>query len=1498
MHNLKGRQSAVLETFSGTITLADPTSLPEGGSPRNQNMDFNVGSVFTRQGLDSRFTYSGNFFGPNAANHAVNTNISGDVWNNPTNALILGDYADCVLNLRVLKVRVTSGGTYADPAGPAVGFAGTGSGAAGTAVMSPNGLGQYYVSGVLMTSFGVYTSLVTVSFTGGSGSGAAGTANLDSLPTDALDLTQFSFSIPGTLNPQGIKLTVHACASGPAILFAQLLKAGVPFGDQVTVATLNSTPQQYLLGGVDYLFNAAWVTSDFNNTGFGVRFTVTSSSPADVFVGYPQIQLFFTPGVNNFNYITTFEDDFGNIKTLAEDASGEWWVEDVTNDKGVLSPLFTGPPPGSYGSSFTADSRQFIAISDLLQGSFPPQGYTGTWRDRVSQVGPGAAPTFTGTLTNNGIISITAYAYSGGILTLTATNTLTAGEVVRMLAVSTDPLFPLNGQLFNVLGTGLSGSQFEIAETAVTGSGATTATAAPQYTYPIAASPNGITQFPFWNSAQGFQSQLDDILWSSGPGSTSSGNVVTIYYLNAFTHPTGIDANLAKLMQQQLFPVYVYVSGTNLPVANGTQLVTGIGIGTPPGGGDQRYYFTFNVPSSSHQNLGGGSNSQPGQYQLTVATITTTLPLPGVQTGDQITVSGDPNASWDNTWSIVDALNSGSYSISQTSMTAGVATYDWALSGSTLTPPVVGQLVTVTNTLNGNGVFNVTDAVIATVTGSVSGTFTVNGFGNQSFSLQTEVGQATTSGNEFQIDPGPLTLGNPAADPIYGNSGGGFITLIGSSSVVVATGTRKGTVFFIDRNGYWTEPAPPTEFTVNENTNYILAANIPIGPADVIGRGIAFTEAGQEGQPGASYYTIPTPVQFVFNGVTYLSSALIIWDNTTTTAQFTFPDQVLLNAEEIDIQGNNLFALGELGDAGWCAQYAGRSVWGRVRNKIQNFLNLSFDGGYLPNPGGNLLPLGWGLDQNSNPSNSLPTLLVSPVFGNSYYILNQTGTVQASLGMITQPAYQDWHNVAILQNQTAYSVRVTARTPSSAKEGVLVIDLTEFNAGSGYGQTLGTFQLNLSAMTSDMMTYSGTLLTDATLTIPQNLLLRVWAENLGAGGDVEIDRIDVFPTQAPTNYTALTISYKNDWESFDLVTGGTDTTTVNAQPANGAFEMNGLLYIVKESSLGYIAETPNQEPANWNPYKEVSNIAGACGINAYDVGKKWAGMACQNGLFLFNGGEPIPVELEVPEIWQAINWANAQGLVFRNDTANNRFLIACPMATPNQWAPDFPANDGTGGNNVILYVNYDGIGTIEELMHADPMHITMMGKMSVHDIRRKWSLWSIPTPYMALIKRAELFEEMLVCNGIASSKIYGFGSFTAGADDGQAFPWSYCTYPFVTQDKAKEFPMFGMHNKRYVMWDLLLSGNSQPGKGLNQALGTTQLTFYQNTLNAPYPFVVPGGIALSSNEANDIEGDLNEYCMRMFVEISGNAVGSWANLSRATLVGAADKWAPIRGKTS
>lgn len=1317
MNNIAGAGSAELSVFSGTVTLAAPQDLPEGASPRNQNCDFNVGSVFTRDGLANPFTYQNSSVtgpGNNAADVA-----QGSAWTNPSNVL-------------------TNAGFYA---------------------------------------------LNTLTDASG-------------LITDFIYIREFAFSVPSTVGVQGFSINVLGYASGSATLNVQLLKGGSPVGSAETIALSVGTPSTVTLGAINDLFGASWLYSDLNNINFGLRMWITSPNPTTVYLSYTTLTAYFTPAQVNFNYVTTFEDDFGTIRTLALDANGQWWVENVSQNINVLVPLFDGPPAGSFASSFTADSREYIAISDLLQGNYPPQQYTGQWNDRVSQVGPGAPPTFTG------------------------------------ITASTD-------------------------------------------TYAI----SSITQLGPQSRGSSY------FLQSSGPGSTTAGNVVTVYYSDSTG--AGPDNNLVNAFNSGEAPVYIYTSFTGAPVEQGpyVQQVTSVGLGSPPGQPRQFYYYTYNVTSNVYLIYrGSGNPGYTANYQITQATLDMAVPVPGLEVGDTISITGNSVVNWNSTWTITQTLNSGQFEITQTTVSGGIATYTYNLVTGSV--PTVGQLVTVTNTLNDNGALNVVNAPIVSASGGATGTFTIAVSSPDAPAVQEE-GLATTAGTQFTFDPGAPLVGS-ATDPIYGTGTGGALTFGGPTGQFIGTGTRRGTLFFITRNGYWTAPAPYVQFTIVENTTSIQASNILIGPPNVIARAIVFTEGGTNGVPGASYYTIPTPVTYVVEGVTYTASSLFINDNTTTSASFSFPDATLLNATEVDIQGADLFNLEELPDAAWCVQYAGRTVWGRVRNQIQNFLNMSFDGGYLANPGGQLTPSGW----SQSASTGTGTLLVSPIFGNSYYIQNTAGGTQAQTDMIYQSAYQDQNLVAILQNQTAYSVRVTARTPSSATAGSLVIDLTPFDTGTGFGMPVGSFTLPLSSMTSTMATYEGTILTDSTLNIPSNLVLRVYGSNLTAGEDIEIDRLMISPTQDPTNLTGLTISYgadeaggDSDPESFDQVTGVIDTQTVNAQPANGGFQLRGQLYICKESSLGYLKDTPNQEPANWNPFEEVSNVAGACGIHAYTIdkhkGAEWASMACQNGWYLFNGGAPTPIQIEIQDLWNTINWDSAQGTCICNDIPNQKMYAAICLPTPNPWMIDATVNASPTSPNVILALDYKGMGTIDELMSGIAMHMTMMGKLSVHDIRRKWSLWTIPTPFMGLVKRSELRSIVMFCNGIGSSKIYYLDPSQAGFDDGEPFTSSYCTYPFIDVNKAESLPMFGQHNKRYRFWDLL-----------TEIEGTASLTFYQNSLAAPYPFVVPGGIG-PAQDTNDLQGPLDEYAQRLFVEIV--MTSGYFNLSRLTLSGAQDTWAPVRG---
>lgn len=1178
-----------------------------------------------------------------------------------------------------------------------------------------------------------------------------------------LDVTEFAFDLPSTTYVQGILVTLQGYANTSAQVNVQLIKNGVLYGTPKSIA-LPTASGSIVLGSLTDLWGAALSYSDLNNTAFGLRITVSSAfSLAQAYLDFASIQVGVASADANFNFITTFVAQDGTVRNLSLDANGNFWVENVSSNPGVLELITNDVTPNSYAIGVQGEGVEYLAFNNGFTGSDIPRQYSPQWVDKITQVGPGASPVFT------------------------------------------------PGQ-------------------------------APSNTFDI----TSITQNPP-NSDITDPGHFSVLLQSAGPGSTAPGNVITIYYSPSFfggaPHPEAEDSVLVKAFDSGV-PVYVYISGTTVTAANGTFLVTSVGNAQPPGVDHFRYYFTVQTNTSAYQNI----VEIAGQYQMTVATMTMAVPVPGLTVGNQVTITGASVPAWDSTWPISNTLNSASMSITNTDVATGLATYNYAvLSG---TPPLAGQLVTVTGTTNADGALNVVNATIASSTGGSSGSFTV-AVGTPDAASSPESGQATTAGTIFQFEPGLLTLGT-ATDPIYGNSTGGTLTYVSAAAQLIATGTRQGTVFFITRNGYYTAPGPPVTFTCPENTTSLLASQIPLGPPNVIARGIAFTEAGQNGVPGANFFTIPTPVQFIVENVKYTATSLIINDNTSTSATFFFTDVVLLNALAIDVYGYNLFNQIEIGNPAWIVAYDDRNLYGECQNKIQNFNNLSFDGGYLPT--GQAIPLGW-----STPD-IYGSLLNSPIFGNSYYIKNSTSGSLAAAGSISQTAFQDAYQQPILNANTAYSIRVTARIPSGLTTGELVVSLT---AG---GINFGQFFLPFASMTTNMAIYTGTILVNEFLTVPTGLQLNMEAAEIAAGADVEIDRIEIYPTEIPILGTTVYGSYAGLYEQVDGVTGQGKFTSQNQQPVNGAVVMYDTFYALKGNgpfaSMYSWQASPNLEPSDWD-IPEVAQRAGACGPMAFDFGEQWIVMACRNGIYLYEGGQPGKIMQEIWQVWDAINWKYAETIWVKNDVTTRRVFIGVPLPTPNFWLPNAPVNANPTSPNVILMLNYQGLDTGREIEMSPQMHTTMFGSLNAIDMRRKWSLWQIPSPYGSFVETAT-DKAFYICNGKANSKVYKLDPL-ATTDDGVAIDSLYTTAGLGSPSKMKEQPELGAFNKRIGYGSLRAQGTANLAVRLlpDALLGPADSTLGYNA------WTVPGGFNLAPTCLRDFRFTANFFANRTYVEFRG-----------------------------
>lgn len=1150
MHGTSGGAPVPLSGYGGLVTLADPSSVPEGASPRTYDTDFLVGEVHGRPGLTSIYAFEG-----------VTSPVKGP------------------------GVAVGSGVTWS----------------------TPNNI---------LANDGQFTSTMAGSTTG------------------TLNLTEFAFDEPSTVSITGVEVTLYGYTNSAANISVQLILAGVPFGNVITVP-VPTTSGPIVLGSFTELWGNHLIFSDVNRTDFGISISASSTFPlATVYLDWASIQLGLTTANANFNFVTTFTAQNGDVRNLALDANGNLWVENLTQNPGFLNLAVENIAPGSYAVGVNGPDVEYLAFTDGTTGSDLPLQYTPRWIDRITQVGPGAAPTFSPgqASTNN---------------------------------------------------------------------------------YPILT----ITQFPP-NSDITDPGNLSCLLQSAGPGSTAPGNVITVYYSPGFfggaPHPEAQDQNLVNQFNAGV-PVYVYLSGT--PFGAGTYLVTSIGNALPPGLDHFRYYFTVQANNTSFENIVEAA----GQYQLSVATVTTSKPVPGLAVGNKVTISGASIAGYDSTWTVTRALNSASMVITQTAVTGSVATYNYSISSGS--PPATGQLVTVTGTTNANGALNVNSATITSSTGGASGTFTVAVAVTSAASVP-EDGLATTAGTQFEFDPGITTLGT-GASPIFGNSTGGVLTFIPDTAQLIGPGTRQGTVFFITRNGYFTAPAPPVTFTCPENTTSINVSNIPVGPPNVIARGISITDAGQNGTPGGNFFTLPTPVDYVVNNQTFTSTSFYINDNTSTTATLSFTDNILLNGLAIDTYGYNLFNQIEIGDPGWIASYDFRNFYGLCRNKVQNFLNLSFDGGYLPTSG-QLFPLGW------TTPDSYGQVIVSPRFGDAYYIKNTTASTLPVAGLISQSAFEDWEKQPILNANTQYSVRIAARIPSGNSAGNLVITLT-----SG-GSALGTYTLPFSSLTSNYQILTGTLLTSVFTTVPSDLMLNVSATSLGTEADMEIDRVEIYPTNIPVLGTTVFGSYAGLPEQVDDVTGVVKFESENIQPVNAAHVMYDTLYAMKAwqghtpgASMYSLQSTANLEPADWAE-PEVAQKCGAIGVLAYDFGEQWLVMANRAGLYLFEGGQPGKISQEIFQVWESINWNAGDKIWVLNDVDQRRLFVGVPMPTPNFWLPNAPINNNPTSPNVILMCNYQGLDSGGMLKTEPQMHTTMFGTLNAIDMRRKWSIWQIPSPYAAI----------------------------------------------------------------------------------------------------------------------------------------------------------------------
>jgi hypothetical protein len=603
------------------------------------------------------------------------------------------------------------------------------------------------------------------------------------------------------------------------------------------------------------------------------------------------------------------------------------------------------------------------------------------------------------------------------------------------------------------------------------------------------------------------------------------------------------------------------------------------------------------------------------------------------------------------------------------------------------------NVVTVT-TVSAHNLLATDQAVIAGVTGgatSFNGTFAV-----ASISSSTVFTYAQTGGNES---------GNPntgTANPL-GN---------------IAPGTHQVSVIFKTRQGYLTAPAPIPSGPASlgswtaAGSRKVTLTNIPTGPSNVVARIVCFTGAG-----GASFFYVP--------------ATMVIADNTTTSLTVDFSDTILLAGANVDY----LFKLVELGECAGVIGYASRLFWWGERAKQNNWVNLTFDGGW--DPSGNGRPLGWQRDATFGAGSQREQ--IDAAWAESFRIVADGAT--ATRGLITETAVQDSLGVARIQKNVDYSVRARVKRSANLTAGTLHVHL--FSASGGINTT--GLQVTAASATTTWTEFVADLTTPLA-TIPADLVLRVYADGTpGPNGEsFLVDSIEIFSTNQPVNGSLVRASRVEDPESYDGVNGIMNVAENNGQSVRSAFVLRGNLYFVKDRSLHMTADDGVNEPALWS-ITEVSRKIGTLSVQGADVGDDFAVLAGREGLHYFDGGEPQKLSTEIQATWDSINWAAGSSIWVKVDQQSKRILVGVPLGLATQ-------------PNVVLALDYrEGF--------EPPVHVTFAGTIKAHPQSRKWTRWNIAANSAGIIERSDGTAKVFFGTNAANGKIY---QLTPGqlSDDG------------------------------------------------------------------------------------------------------------------------------------
>ena len=1142
-------------------------------------------------------------------------------------------------------------------------------------------------------------------------------------------------------------------------------------------------------------------------------------------------------------YGKSFVNPDGSVQNLFYDSNGVLYVEDFTGAPGVYSTLATSTP-AAYCKSSTAFGREYIAISDGLHGQEMPLQFDGTNLDRVTMDGPGAAP-------------------SVASVALPSVNIAAGTPIASIPVTEADPTTDI-----------------------------------PPFTF--------YTGLTFWTSASVAALQPGMSITISGnlSGSSPSAMNVTATIVKVATGGTIPGYQNAVYCAHYFPPGTLYGLGGTATV-NGAAVTRNnniVTVGTAAAHQLQPGYQA-QVSGLPAYAIGGGmvsivinNESQPG-----LALVSTSTPH-GLAPGDNVSMTGIPGTAVDTSSSAIRA--------------GGIA----QITTSALVNLGPGSFVTLSGFSNAS--FNVTTAILSVST-DPTGAFTVFTF------LQTTDADVTTPATggtvtlnwpipdtptptyyEVESAPTPTTfyVAVNYSDGTWGSGGvinfawdGTFFVLTVPNSTTftyqqygpnaqataptmpaatvtpygqAAPGLHQMQVLFLTRQGYTTRPSPPVQFMANGG-QYISVSNIPIGPPNVIARILAFT-----GAQGDYFFYLPV-APTVNNQL--VGTATQINDNTTTGALLDFSDNSLFAALAISTPGNDLASQIKLDGALGFGAFGSRLItWGQ-RNCVQNFLNIGFDGGYLPsqsslNPGWTLgtFPSGW----QFTPSSIGPKCaLVAGRFNTFSLRWTVTGSI-ATPTAIFQGAYRDAYGAPILTPNTQYKIRIWLKPSVIASDAQVSVQLFSPTSGMNLIAQINGATMNVNGSWLEQQ-FSG----PTPDTIPSDAELIVNVSSTATSLTVDMADLNIIFVQTPYLDTILYGSYVNNPEGFDGVTGQFGPTDDTHKVMDFGI-VRSTMYLFTQEPSGRIHEAYDNgvtEPSGWT----VDQSAANCGVlsafcltksqaddQAPGGGEECLAWASSTGALISGGGPPDKINQEIQPDWVGggngqltfggINPAAYLSVWAVNDYVNRVIYFGLP-AVP--WYSTAPAASSTAPT-LVYPLNYRELNSAQAIAGSPPYHPSFSGHLIATDNCRKWTRWSMTINAAAMMYRtpgaSQLSLVLMGGNGKVPGAAAGFGNvYTLNPglytdDDYGAIAPYYTTYFFVNRqdelalrdDKGKPV---GLGRKLLAYQTAYISG-----------IGTLTITFFADSLLNPWPLTVTRTLAANPTFDQESGGGM---CMAQRIAI-------------------------------